>query len=68
MTEQATTVEPGSPMDPERFERGYYESGRERYDLRKAVLTLSEFVQRYREERDVARAEVRRLRDLLEDQ
>lgn len=67
MTDQVI-VEPGTPSDPERFNRGYYESGRERYDLRKAVMTLSSFVQRYREERDAARAEVRRLRALLGDQ
>ena len=62
MTETPATYTPGSDQDPNRTDHPYGYSIRERHDLIKAVQTLSEFCQRYKQERDEARSEVRRLR------
>lgn len=59
--------EPGSPDDPERFDRGFYRSGRERHDLIKSVRTLTDYCARYKAERDEARLEVALLRARLDE-
>lgn len=43
---------------PDVFAQGYHESGRELDDLRKGVITLSEFCARYKDERDEYRGQV----------
>ena len=62
-TSDLVEYEPGSAQDPNRTDHPYGYSIRERHDLIKAVHTLSEFCQRYREERDAERELNRALRE-----